>query len=48
MPEQAAKIQPLDPSGAPVEDPIGGSAEVYRASAKRIHDALVQRLKEIP
>jgi protein-tyrosine phosphatase len=48
MPEQAAKIQPLDPGGAAVEDPIGGSAEVYRASARRIHDALVQRLKEIP
>ena len=48
MPEHAAKILPLDPTGAAVEDPIGGDAEVYRASAKKIHDALVERLKEIP
>jgi protein-tyrosine-phosphatase/tRNA A37 threonylcarbamoyladenosine synthetase subunit TsaC/SUA5/YrdC len=48
MPEHAAKIQPLDPAGGAVEDPIGGSAEVYRASAQRIHAALVARLPEIP
>jgi protein-tyrosine-phosphatase/tRNA A37 threonylcarbamoyladenosine synthetase subunit TsaC/SUA5/YrdC len=48
IPEHAAKIQPLDPRGGAVEDPIGGDAAVYRASAKRIHDALKERLKEIP
>ncbi|HEX7901457.1 MAG TPA: Sua5/YciO/YrdC/YwlC family protein [Planctomycetota bacterium] len=48
MPEQAAKIQPLDPRGAAVEDPIGGDASVYKASAKRIRDALQERLKDIP
>jgi protein-tyrosine-phosphatase len=47
MPEHAAKIELLEPSGRTVEDPVGGSAEVYRASAKQIHDALEARLKEI-
>ncbi len=48
MPEQAAKIQLLDPRGRPVEDPVGGDAALYRASAKHIHEALQERLKEIP
>jgi protein-tyrosine phosphatase len=48
MPDHAAKIQLLDPSGKEVEDPIGGSMEQYRTAAKHIHDSLMQRLKEIP
>jgi protein-tyrosine phosphatase len=47
MPEHAGKIELLDPSGRAVEDPVGGSAEVYRASAKHIQEALEARLKEI-
>ena len=48
MPEAAAKVILLDPRGRDVEDPVGGDAEVYRASAKHIHDLLQKRLKEIP
>jgi protein-tyrosine phosphatase len=48
MPDHAAKIELLDPSGREVDDPIGGSAELYRTVAQQIHDSLVQRLKEIP
>jgi protein-tyrosine phosphatase len=48
MPDQAAKIELLDPSGKEVDDPIGAPAEVYRAVARQIHDSLTQRLKEIP
>lgn len=47
MPDHAAKIELLDPAGRSVEDPVGGSAEVYRASAKHLHEALQARLKEI-
>ena len=47
MPEHAAKIELLDPKGRAVEDPVGGSAEVYRESARHIREALVERLKEI-
>ena len=48
MPDHAAKIDLLDPSGSEVEDPIGGSVELYRTVAQQIHDSLTQRLKEIP
>jgi protein-tyrosine-phosphatase len=48
MPDHAAKIELLDPAGKEVDDPIGGSMEMYRAAAKHIHDSLTQRLKEIP
>jgi len=48
MPDHAAKIELLDPSGKEVDDPIGGSAEFYRVVAKQIHESLMQRLKEIP
>lgn len=47
MPEQGEKIQLLDPAGRDVEDPVGGPPEVYRASARRICEALQQRMKEI-
>jgi protein-tyrosine phosphatase len=47
MPDQAAKIELLDPSGREVDDPIGGTAEFYRAVAQQIHDSLTERLKEI-
>jgi protein-tyrosine phosphatase len=47
MPEHDGKIQLLDPKGRPIDDPIGGSAEVYRDCARHIHDSLQERLKEI-
>jgi protein-tyrosine phosphatase len=47
MPEHEGKIQLLDPKGRAIEDPVGGSAEVYRESARHIHEALEERLKEI-
>jgi protein-tyrosine phosphatase len=47
MPEHAGKIELLDPSGREIEDPIGGSAELYRAVAKQIHDSLAKRLEEM-
>ena len=48
MPEHAPKIQLLDPSGAEVDDPVGGPIEVYRDCARQIHESLKVRLKEIP
>lgn len=48
MPEHAGKVQLLDPRGLAVEDPVGGDAALYRASAKRIHEVLQLRLKELP
>jgi protein-tyrosine phosphatase len=48
MPDHAAKIELLDPSGKDVDDPIGGSTEFYREVAQQIHDSLTKRLKEIP
>ena len=48
MPDQASKIELLDPSGKEVDDPVGGSAEFYRVVAQQIHDSLTKRLKEIP
>ncbi len=47
MPEHAGKIALLDPEGKEVDDPIGGSAEVYRQCAEHLHRSLVERLKEI-
>jgi protein-tyrosine phosphatase len=47
MPEHERKIELLDPRGRAIEDPVGGTAEVYRESARQIHEALEQRLKEI-
>jgi tRNA threonylcarbamoyl adenosine modification protein (Sua5/YciO/YrdC/YwlC family) len=48
MPDHAAKIELLDPTGREVDDPVGGSAEFYRVVAQQIHESLTKRLKEIP
>jgi protein-tyrosine phosphatase len=48
MPEHAAKIQLLDPSGREVEDPVGSPLEVYRDVAKQLNESLKVRLKELP
>jgi protein-tyrosine phosphatase len=47
MPEQADKVELLDPEGATIEDPVGGSLEIYRNVARHIHTSLVARLREI-
>lgn len=47
MPDLADRIDLLDPAGADVEDPIGGSPDVYRAAARRIRECLEKRLDEI-
>ena len=48
MPDHAAKIQLLDPTGKEVDDPVGGTMEMYRTAAKHIYDSLTVRLKAIP
>ena len=48
MPEHAAKIQLLDPTGREIDDPVGAPLEVYREAAQQIHESLKARLKEIP
>jgi tRNA threonylcarbamoyl adenosine modification protein (Sua5/YciO/YrdC/YwlC family) len=47
MPELAGRIALLDPSGAEVADPFGGSLESYRATARRIRELLERRLPEV-
>lgn len=47
MPDQADKIQLLDPEGREIEDPVGGPPEVYRECAQRIWELLQRRVKEI-
>jgi len=47
MPEHERKIQLLDPRGRPVEDPIGGTAEVYRDCARHVHESLLERLRDL-
>lgn len=47
MPEHAGKIALLDPEGREIEDPVGAPASVYADCARRIHEALRQRLPEI-
>jgi protein-tyrosine phosphatase len=47
MPEHGAKIALLDPSGEEIDDPIGGSAEVYRLCAEHVHRSVAERLKEL-
>lgn len=48
MPEHSAKIQLLDPSGQDVDDPVGGPLALYRDCARRLHEHLKIRIKEIP
>jgi protein-tyrosine-phosphatase len=46
-PEVAARADLLDPAGNDIEDPIGGDLDRYRACARRLDDALKERLQEI-
>ena len=47
MPDHSDKIQLLDPAGGGVDDPIGGTVEVYRGCARRIRECLEKRVEEI-
>lgn len=46
-PGAAKKIALLDPAGASVPDPIGGTQEVYDAAAARIVELVRRRLREL-
>jgi tRNA threonylcarbamoyl adenosine modification protein (Sua5/YciO/YrdC/YwlC family) len=46
-PEVAGRVALLDPSGADIDDPVGGSLDLYRACARQIEAALAVRLAEI-
>jgi protein-tyrosine phosphatase len=46
-PFAAGKIFPLDPEGADVPDPIGGSPQEYRATALRLKQLVERRLMEL-
>ena len=46
-PEVAPRAALLDPHGRPVADPIGGDIEAYRACARHLEQALLERLMEI-
>ncbi len=44
--DPGARVELLDPAGAPVADPYGGSSTEYQASFLHIRQALLQRLNE--
>lgn len=46
-PEAADRVALVDPSGDDVADPIGGSLDTYRACARRLEEALAERLREV-
>ena len=46
-PDSAARTQTLRPDGGDINDPIGGSIDVYRQCADQITDALKMRVEEI-
>jgi tRNA threonylcarbamoyl adenosine modification protein (Sua5/YciO/YrdC/YwlC family) len=46
-PEVASRVELIDPTGADVDDPIGGSLNTYRACARQIESALEVRLAEV-
>ncbi len=47
MPDVASRVALLDPEGGEIEDPIGGTLDTYRGTAKRIHGCLEKRWGEI-
>jgi len=46
-PEVAPRADLLDPAGKDIADPIGGDLDRYRACARRLDDAITQRVQEI-
>ncbi|MBI2900023.1 MAG: threonylcarbamoyl-AMP synthase [Planctomycetes bacterium] len=47
MPELAGRVALLDPGGGEIEDPVGGTLETYRATAKRIRECIEKRMGEV-
>ena len=47
MPEAEGKAELLDPEGSAVDDPIGGSPEVYTEAAESMRGMLEARLREL-
>lgn len=46
VPDTAAKVHLLDPTGEDVPDPVGMSQDVYTATARRLNEAINARLRE--
>jgi len=46
-PGAESKAHTLDPQGGDVPDPIGQPQSVYTATAKRIHEMIALRFKEL-
>ncbi len=46
-PSAAPRVALLDPGGDDIADPIGGDLDCYRACARRLEEALTQRLQEV-
>lgn len=46
-PEAASKVKLLDPSGADVPDPVGGSSALYISTARRLDALIDERLRQI-
>lgn len=47
LPSARDRTSTLDPSGAPVPDPIGSPEAVYRRAAERIRELLARRLEDL-
>ena len=46
-PDSSIRIHTLRPDGKDIQDPIGGSANIYRECAEEVQTALRQRVDEI-
>jgi len=46
-PGASAKTQTLDPAGGAVDDPIGGSQDVYDETCRQLADLIAARLNEL-
>jgi len=46
-PEVAPRVSLLDPAGGDIEDPIGGDLDRYCLCARRLDEALAERLQEV-
>ena len=46
-PQAAGKVFVLDPSGQDVKDPIGGTQDEYRSTARKLRTLIEKRLAEL-
>jgi len=46
-PQAAAKVLVLDPTGQDVKDPIGGTQDEYRSTARKLRTLVERRLREL-